>query len=369
MCSLLSALVERCNMQSPGCAVQRSLLLKRMCLVGQVELQLHLYWLQISMLQGFMYPLFCLKFTLMNTMPPDYEWLSELYGFQPETQCVAQEAVGISQNVAKAVTPMRGDFGFPFHTEGNRTTQSKTEPFVEETVFVLFVSFCHALQKIGRRIHRLIMNYESTICCTLSRRNSTVFVNSGDRWKCMQWMLTTGVASIHSGMCREITQSSLGSNIHWRRSWILSLFLEVSMCANTFDSIFLCINLRVEYSREKWLKTAVFILDTACRNVCWFSQTNLKGRLFTCTAKKYQCNTEKDALLAALHRSHDRLDLSVRAPELWQLMEVLGSVRLQTWTLGYSVRSLLDLCSLVAWLPSFNIRYLCDLCAIYASGF
>ena len=62
--------------------------------------------------------------------------------------------------------------------------------------------------------------YTSTICCTLSRRSSTVFVNSGDRWKCMQWMLTTGVASIHSGMCREITQSSLGSNIHWRRSWI-----------------------------------------------------------------------------------------------------------------------------------------------------
>lgn len=128
---------------------------------------------------------------------------------------------------------MRGDFGFPFHTEGNRTTQSKTEPFVEETVFVLFVSFCHALQKIGRRIHRLIMNYESTICCTLSRRNSTVFVNSGDRWKCMQWMLTTGVASIHSGMCREITQSSLGSNIHWRRSWICVPCSWKSLCVPT----------------------------------------------------------------------------------------------------------------------------------------
>ena len=128
---------------------------------------------------------------------------------------------------------MRGDFGFPFHTEGNRTTQSKTEPFVEETVFVLFVSFCHALQKIGRRIHRLIMNYESTICCTLSRRNSTVFVNSGDRWKCMQWMLTTGVASIHSGMCREITQSSLGSNIHWRRSWICVPCSWNSLCVPT----------------------------------------------------------------------------------------------------------------------------------------
>lgn len=44
---------------------------------------------------------------------------------------------------------------------------------------------------------------------------------------------------------------------------IPSWFLEVSMCANTFGSIFLCINLRVEYSREKWLKTAMFILDNA----------------------------------------------------------------------------------------------------------
>ena len=46
----------------------------------------------------------------MNTTPPDYEWFSKLYGFQPDTQCVAQEAVGISPNVAKAATAMAGDF-------------------------------------------------------------------------------------------------------------------------------------------------------------------------------------------------------------------------------------------------------------------
>ena len=239
---------------------------------------------------------------------------------------------------------MRGDFGFPFHTVGNRTTQSKTEPFVEETVFVLFVSFCHALQKIGRRIHRLIMNYESTICCTLSRRNSTVFVNSGDRWKCMQWMLITGVASIHSGMCREITQSSLGSNIHWRRSWICVPCSWKSLCVPTLlIQFFFVSTFELSIPGRSGLRRQCLFLTLLAEMFAGFPRQISKEDYSHAQQRNINATLKKNALLAALHRSHDRLDLSVRAPELWQLMEVLGSVRLQTWTLGYSVRSLLDL--------------------------